>query len=72
MNEEIITMLSNLGALSEERAVSKTLLGNSERLRSFALDEDIAALEQRGYIRQVEGRLYLTEAGLVRAMSNYS
>jgi len=72
MNEEIITMLSNLGALSEDRAVSKTLLGNSERLRSISLDDDIMTLERRGYVRQVDGRLYLTQAGLVRAMSNYS
>jgi hypothetical protein len=70
--EEIISMLSNLGALNEEKAVSKTLLNNSERLRDEHLDDDIKILEQRGYIRQVDDRLYLTQSGLVRAMSNYS
>jgi hypothetical protein len=70
--EEIISMLSNLGALNEEKAVSKTLLNNSERLRDEHLDDDIKTLEQRGYVRQVEDRLYLTQSGLVRAMSNYS
>jgi hypothetical protein len=65
-------MLSNLGALNEERAVSKSLLSNSERLRSVSLDEDILALEQRGYIKQIDERLYLTQSGLVRAMSNNS
>jgi hypothetical protein len=70
--EEIITMLSNLGALNEEKAVSKSLLNNSERLRDTRLDEDITALEQRGYVKRVDDRLYLTQSGLVRAMSNYS
>jgi len=72
VDEEIISMLSNLGALNEERAVSKSLLSNSERLRSVSLDEDILMLEGRGYLKEVHGRLYLTESGLVRAMSNYS
>ena len=72
MNEEILNMLSNLGALNEERAVSKSLLSNSERLRSVSLDEDIIALEQRGYVKQIDERLYLTQSGLVRAMSNNS
>ncbi len=65
-------MLSNLGALNEEKAVSKSLLNNSERLRDASLEEDIKTLEQRGYIRQVDDRLYLTQSGLVRAMSNFS
>jgi hypothetical protein len=72
MIEEIITMLSNLGALNEEKAVSKSLLNNSERLRDEKIDDDIKTLEQRGYVKQVDDRLYLTHSGLVRAMSNYS
>jgi len=72
MIEEIITMLSNLGALNEEKAVSKSLLNNSERLRDERLDDDLRTLEQRGYVKRVDDRLYLTQSGLVRAMSNYS
>ena len=72
MIEEIIAMLSNLGALNEEKAVSKTLLNNSERLRDEVLDDDIKTLEQKGYVKQVDDRLYLTQSGIVRAMSNYS
>jgi hypothetical protein len=72
MIEEIITMLSNLGALNEEKAVSKSLLNNSERLRNENIEEDISRLEENGYVRQVDDRLYLTQSGLVRAMSNYS
>jgi hypothetical protein len=72
MNEEIISMLSNLGALNAERAVTKTMLSNSERLRSSSIDDDILTLEQRGYIRRIGDSFYLTESGLVRAMSNYS
>ena len=70
--EEIITMLSNLGALNEEKAVSKSLLNNSERLREAQLDDDLVILEQNGYVRRINDRLYLTQSGLVRAMSNYS
>jgi hypothetical protein len=65
-------MLSNLGALNEEKAVSKSLLNNSERLREARLDDDLVTLEQDGYVRRINGRLYLTQSGLVRAMSNYS
>jgi hypothetical protein len=65
-------MLSNLGALNEEKAVSKSLLNNSERLREVRLDDDLVTLEQHGYVRRVNDRLYLTQSGLVRAMSNYS
>jgi hypothetical protein len=72
MIEEIISMLSNLGALNEEKAVSKSLLNNSERLREESLDSDISKLEESGYVKQVDDRLYLTQSGLVRAMSNYS
>ena len=72
MSEEIITMLSNLGALDETKAVSKRLLNNSERLKNSYLDDDIKSLEQRGYVKQVEDRLYLTQSGLVRALSNFS
>ena len=72
MSEEIITMLSNLGALDENKAVSKKLLNNSERLKNSILDDDINSLEQNGYVKRVEDRLYLTQSGLVRALSNYS
>ena len=72
MSEEIITMLSNLGALDEQKAVSKKLLNNSERLKNSYLDDDIKSLEQRGYVKQVDDRLYLTQSGLVRALSNFS
>lgn len=72
LNEEIISMLSNLGALNEERAVSVKILGNSERLRSTSIDEDVQMLEETGYVKRIEDRLYLTQSGIVRAMSNYS
>lgn len=65
-------MLSNLGALSEEKAVSKSILNNSERLRDTRIDDDLRTLEETGYVRRTDGRLYLTQSGIVRAMSNYS
>ena len=73
MSEEIITMLSNLGALEESKAVSAKLLNNSERLKNLPLDEDIKSLEERGYLkRSNDDKLYLTQSGLVRALSRFS
>lgn len=72
MSEEIITMLSNLGALDEKKAVSLQLLNNSERLKDKSLDEDIVRLEADGYIKRIDDRLYLTQAGLLRALSRFS
>ncbi len=67
-----MTMLSNLGALDKEKAVSKKILNNSERLKDSLIDDDIKSLEDRGYVIRVEDKLYLTQSGLVRALSNFS
>jgi hypothetical protein len=72
MSDEIMTMLSNMGALDEDKAVSKKLLNNSERLKNILIDDDIKSLEDRGYVVRVDDRLYLTQSGLVRALSNFS
>ncbi|MGI0091057.1 MAG: hypothetical protein ACREBS_05065 [Nitrososphaerales archaeon] len=72
MSEEIISMLSNLGALTESKAVSIKLLGNSEKLRDVPLEEDLRRLEERGYVRRSGENVYLTESGLVRALSRFS
>ncbi|MFI5420570.1 MAG: hypothetical protein ACHQ1H_06345 [Nitrososphaerales archaeon] len=72
MSEEIMTMLSNLGALDEEKAVSKKVLNNSERLKDILIDDDIKSLEDRGYVIRIDDKLYLTQSGLVRALSNFS
>ena len=72
MSEEIMTMLSNMGALDEDKAVSKKILNNSERLKNLLIDDDIKNLEDRGYVVRVDDRLYLTQSGLVRALSNFS
>ena len=67
-----MTMLSNMGALDEDKAVSKKILNNSERLKNLLIDDDIKNLEDRGYVIRVDDRLYLTQSGLVRALSNFS
>ena len=67
-----MTMLSNLGALDEEKAVSKKVLNNSERLKDILIDDDIKSLEDRGYVIRIDDKLYLTQSGLVRALSNFS
>ena len=72
MSEEIMTMLSNMGALDEDKAVSKKILNNSERLKNVLIEEDIKSLEDRGYVIRIDDRLYLTQSGLVRALSNFS
>jgi len=67
-----MTMLSNMGALDEDKAVSKKILNNSERLKNVLIEEDIKSLEDRGYVIRIDDRLYLTQSGLVRALSNFS
>jgi len=65
-------MLSNMGALDEDKAVSRKILNNSERLKNLLIDDDIKSLEDRGYVVRVDDKLYLTQSGLVRALSNFS
>jgi len=73
LSEEIIAMLSNLGALDKNKAVSTKLLNNSERLKDLELDGDIQSLEQKGYLKRADDdRIYLTQSGLVRALSRFS
>jgi hypothetical protein len=72
MSEEILTMLSNLGAIEESKAVEKQVLNNSQSLKDKPIDEQIGTLVRTGYIRESKGRLYLTQAGLFRALSRFS
>lgn len=72
MSEEILSMLSNLGALNEERAASIELLSNSERLRGIDVATEIAFLEEKGYVKRSGEKVSLTEAGLIRALSMFS
>lgn len=65
-------MLSNLGALNEERAASIELLSNSERLRGIDVATEIAFLEEKGYVKRSGEKVSLTEAGLIRALSMFS
>jgi hypothetical protein len=67
-----MTMLSNMGALDQEKAVSTKILYNSERLKNLLLEDDIKNLEDKGYVVRVDDKLYLTQSGLVRALSNFS
>jgi coproporphyrinogen III oxidase-like Fe-S oxidoreductase len=70
--EEILIMLSNLGAVEEDRAVTKDALNQSEKLRGKSIDEDVKRLIETGYVKDHNGRLYLTKAGLFRALSRFS
>ena len=73
MSEDIISMLSNMGALERDKAISAKLLSNSDRLKHLHVDEDIRVLEEKGYIKRAEqDKVYLTESGLVRALSRFS
>jgi hypothetical protein len=65
-------MLSNLGAIDEAKAVTKELLSNSEALKNRILDDEIGKLVNSGYIKRTDGKLYLTKAGLFRALSRFS
>ena len=72
MSEEIITMLSNMGAIEEDKAVPFEVLKSSQHLKDKVLDDDIAKLVESGYIKRVDGKLYLTKVGLFRALSRFS
>ncbi|MDG6908229.1 MAG: hypothetical protein JRN20_20865 [Nitrososphaerota archaeon] len=72
MSDKLLSMLSNLGALSSERAVTVELLSNSERLKGIDIDSEISRLEQRGYVKRADDKIYLTESGLIRALSMIS
>jgi hypothetical protein len=72
LGEEVILMLSNLGATDPKRAISKNLLSSSQLLRDKLLDPELEQLERDGYLKNEDGKLYLTRAGLLRAMSRYS
>ena len=67
-----MAMLLSLGALNEDKAVKKSILNYSEKLKNERLDDDLFLLEQRGYVKGVEDRVYLTQTGIIRAMSNFS
>ncbi|HZW56300.1 MAG TPA: hypothetical protein VFF30_08435 [Nitrososphaerales archaeon] len=72
MSEEIITMLSNLGALDEEKAISADTLRNSQPLKDKVFDDELRKLVQTGYVKQIDSKLYLSKAGLFRALSRFS
>ena len=72
MSEEILTMLSNLGAIEASKAVDKQVLNNSQSLKDKPIDEEIGNLVRTGYVKESEGRFYLTQAGLFRALSRFS
>lgn len=72
MSDKLLSMLSNLGALSSERAVTVELLSNSEQLKGIDIDSEISRLEQGGYVMRADDRIYLTESGLIRALSMVS
>jgi hypothetical protein len=72
LSEEIIAMLSNLGAIDETKAISQEILKNSQQLKEKPLDDEIRILIDMGYVKVVDGRFYLTKAGLFRALSRFS
>jgi hypothetical protein len=72
LSEEIIAMLSNLGAIDETKAISQEILKNSQQLKEKPLDDEIRKLIDMGYVKVVDGRLYLSKAGLFRALSRFS
>ncbi len=65
-------MLSNLGAIDESKAVTKDLLSNSDSLKNRVLENEIRDLVLSGYVKTIDGKLYLTKAGLFRALSRFS
>jgi hypothetical protein len=67
-------MLSNLGAIEENKAVSMDVLYSSDLLKKKpeVLDDEIGNLISSGYVKSTDGKYYLTKAGLFRALSRFS
>ena len=72
MREDIIAMLSNLGAIDEKNAVSVQILENSGQLSNNRLKEALKELEAQGYLKRLNDKVYLTQTGLFRALSGLS
>ena len=72
MNEDLIAILSNLGAINEEKAVSLEVLANSSQFQNVDLKNGLKELESKGYIVRSGEELYLTGIGLLRALSGIS
>jgi hypothetical protein len=78
MENDLLSLLSNLGAIDQNRAVRE-----SDLVASWAMNEDekhstmltIQKLANMGYLERDNTdarRIYLSKTGLIRAMSNYS
>jgi len=72
LREDIIAMLSNLGAIDEKNAVSVQILENSSQLSNNRLKEALKELEAQGYLKRLNDKVYLTQTGLFRALSGLS
>lgn len=72
MVEDIIALLSNMGAINESGAISVELLLNSNQLKHIDVKEELKKLEVGGYIVRLGDRICLTQTGLVRALSGLS
>jgi len=72
LREDIIAMLSNLGAIDEKNAVSVQILENSGQLSNNRLKEALKELEAQGYLKRLNDKVYLTQTGLFRALSGLS
>ena len=72
MNDEVLGLLSNLGAISEEKAVNKEMVAAALNLKLETFQDDVGRLVSAGYLKQYGGKIYLTEVGLIRALSRFS
>jgi Mn-dependent DtxR family transcriptional regulator len=72
LNDEVLGLLSNLGAISEEKAVNKEIVAATLNVKLQSFQEDISRLVHAGYLKQNGDMIYLTEVGLIRALSRFS
>ncbi len=72
MIDEFITLLANLGAIDSRRAITIRFLRDSFPSRDKDLETLIPSLKEAGYITQLEDKIFLTQNGLLRAMSRFS
>ena len=72
MNDEVLGLLSNLGAISEEKGVNKEIVAATLNVKLQSFQEDVNRLVHAGYLKQTGDTIYLTEVGLIRALSRFS
>ena len=65
-------LLATLGATRIEKAIPLDQLKLTPAFKDVRVDEDISRLQRMGYVVLDDGKVYLTQEGIIRAFSRFS